>query len=496
MTLSLFPMSFAAGLLRRWLAFPPGPPGIPLVGNALQLPLERQWVTYESWAREYGDIVHVSSFGQHIILLNSETAVLDLLERRSAIYSDRPELCMSGVLVGWGDSVPMCAYGPRHREYRKLLNEVLAPRKLEEYHAMEEERAREYLRLLIKDPTSFTAHSRWFVSAIVFDLSHGYTLAERANLDFSLSALPGAYLCDLLPISALSSNIPWGLTATDAVRHIPDWTGVRFKRDAKRFRKTVETLRDRPYNDIKAQVSQGTARPSLTASLVERNPNPTPDEELTLKWASLGLYGGSGQADTSSVLESFFLAMSLYPDVQAQAYAELLDMVGTKRLPGFSDRAHLPYISAVIKEVLRWNPVTPLALPHRLIQDDIYRGYYIPACSVIFANSWAIMHDPAVYPAPFEFNPARFLKQSSSDDLNLNPDPHLYAFGFGRRLCPGQFLAEDGLFIVIFTTLAVFRITPVDKTARNVEYTSGIISHPKALECIFTPRSEEAVSLV
>lgn len=69
---------------------------------------------YQSWAKQYGkhntdrradradlhagDIVHVSAFGQHIILLNSETTVLDLLERRSAIYSDRPKLCMSGEL--------------------------------------------------------------------------------------------------------------------------------------------------------------------------------------------------------------------------------------------------------------------------------------------------------------------------------------------------------------------------------------------------------------
>ncbi|KAJ6569771.1 hypothetical protein DFH09DRAFT_429601 [Mycena vulgaris] len=94
---------------------PPGPPGIPILGNALHLPLETPWVAYQSWAKQYGkrtlsrsqgplsdsgagDIVHVSAFGQHIILLNSEETVLDLLERRSAIYSDRPQLCMSGIL--------------------------------------------------------------------------------------------------------------------------------------------------------------------------------------------------------------------------------------------------------------------------------------------------------------------------------------------------------------------------------------------------------------
>ncbi|KAJ6555658.1 hypothetical protein DFH09DRAFT_1165062, partial [Mycena vulgaris] len=86
------------------------------------------------------------------------------------------------------------------------------------------------------------------------------------------------------------------------------------------------------------------------------------------------------------------------------------------------------------------------------------------------------------------------------------------ALGYGRRSCPGQFLAEDGLFIAIFTTLAVFHIVPVDKTAKEVKYTSGIIrydcfsacstrlischSHTKSLECLLTPRSKEAVSLL
>ncbi|KAF7353983.1 Cytochrome P450 [Mycena venus] len=468
---------------RQKAPFPPGPPSIPILGNALQLPMEKQWVKYREWAEQYGDIVHVSAFGQHIILLNSETTVFDLLERRSAIYSDRPRLCMSGELVGWSDSVPMCAYGNRHREYRRLINEVLAPRKLEEYHTMEEDKALEYLRLLVKEPASFLTHARCLVAAIIFDISHGHTvvdkddpmmeLAERANDEFSQSALPGAYLCDALPI----------------LRYIPEWTGARFKQDAKRFRKTVMTLRDGAYEDVTAQLMTGTAKPSFTQSLIERNQHPTPEEELTYKWASVGLYG-AGADTTVSAVGSFFLAMSLHPEIQERAHAELLKVVGSTRLPRFSDRADLPYIWAIIKEVHRWNPVTPLALPHRLMQDDIYQGYHIPGGSVIFANPWAIMHDPEIYPAPFDFNPERFL--FPSEDPKLNPDPRRYMFGFGRRSCPGQYLAEDVLYITIVTTLAVFRIGPAkkSKTVKDVEYTSGVVSHPKDLECIFTPRSE------
>ncbi|KAJ7129052.1 cytochrome P450 [Mycena filopes] len=464
---------------------PPGPPGLPVIGNVLQLPLEKQWEAYQSWAKQYGDIVHVSAFRQHIIILNSEETVFDLLERRSAIYSDRPQLTMSGVLVGWGDSVPMCAYGSRHREYRKLINEVLAPRKVEQYYTMEQEKALEYLRLVAKEPAGFAAHAKRLVAAMIFEISHGYTvdekndpmteLAERADHEWSLSVLPGAYLCDALPI----------------LRHIPDWTGVRFKKDAKRFRKTMEALRDGAYEDVKAQVMKGTAKASFAQSLVERDSNPTPEEELTYKWASVGLYGG-----TFSAVESFFIVMSLYPEIQERAHAELRKVTGARRLPTFADRADLPYIGAIIKEVHRWNPVGPLGVPHQLMQDDVYRGFHIPAGAVIFANTWSLLHDPEVYPKPFDFNPDRFL--SASDDPKLNPDPRRYTFGFGRRVCPGQYLADDALFIAFVTTLAVFHIAPVNpkRTASSVEYTSEIISHPKEVDCILTPRSQEALSLL
>ena len=61
-----------------------------------------------------------------------------------------------------------------------------------------------------------------------------------------------------------------------------------------------------------------------------------------------------------SALCSFFLAMLLYPDVQKKAQAELDRVVGNDRLPNFNDRERLPYIDALVKETLRWNPVVPL----------------------------------------------------------------------------------------------------------------------------------------
>ena len=89
-------------------------------------------------------------------------------------------------------------------------------------------------------------------------------------------------------------------------------------------------------------------------------------------------------------MTAFILAMTLWPDIQARAQAELDAVVGTSwtRFPTFADRVRLPYINAIVLEVLRWNPAVPLGLAHRLTEDDIYRGWLIPKGTVVWANIW------------------------------------------------------------------------------------------------------------
>ncbi|KAJ7825773.1 cytochrome P450 [Mycena olivaceomarginata] len=468
---------------------PPGPAGLPFIGNALQIPVTTPWVTYHAWGKQYGEIIHVSVFGQPIIILTSLEAAIDLLERRSGIYSDRPKLTFCGELVGYKDSLPLCEYGDAFRKQRKLISEILGPRNSASWRTLEETKLKSFLRDLLQEPQFFRRDIHRSVASIIYDITHGYTvlkhddpilaLAKEADNNFVHAIAPGAYLCDVFPI----------------LQYIPEWTGVQFKQDARKFRAIVEAVRDVPYNFVKEQMARGITKPSFTADLIQREKNPTPEQELIYKWASASVFAAATDT-TASAIESFFLAMSLYPDIQSKAQEELDRVVGPDRLPSFTDRASLPYLNAVVSEVHRWNPVTPLAIPHRCTQEDTYKGLRIPEGSTIIANSWGIMHDECIYPSPMEFHPGRFLNAEHTA-AGLNPDPRKFSFGYGRRICPGKELADDIIFMSIAMILATFDLRRPKATVKGeLVYTSSLLSHPPHFDCEITPRSPDAEALV
>ena len=108
-TILFFTLIFAVlRRLRSWvrhrkanplgLPYPPGPKPLPLLGNLLDVPSSYYWLRYSDWAKKYGDINHIRVFGQHTVILNSIEACTDLLEKRSAKYSDRPRFPMMNEL--------------------------------------------------------------------------------------------------------------------------------------------------------------------------------------------------------------------------------------------------------------------------------------------------------------------------------------------------------------------------------------------------------------
>ena len=78
--------------------------------------------------------------------------------------------------------------------------------------------------------------------------------------------------------------------------------------------------------------------------------------------------------------------MAMYPDIQRKAQDEIDRVVGSNRLPNYSDRPSLPYVEALYREVIRWGPPSPLNTAHATTKDDIYKGYFIPKGRISIVN--------------------------------------------------------------------------------------------------------------
>ena len=103
------------------------------------------------------------------------------------------------------------------------------------------------------------------------------------------------------------------------------------------------------------------------------------------------------------------------------------------------------------------------------MEDDFYDGRFIPKGSLVFANIWAMLRDPHVFPEPDRFNPERYLEKVD-DETARRRDPRVLAFGFGRRRCPGTHLVESSIWLLLTTILAMLDIEkPPDENGNEIE---------------------------
>lgn len=301
-------------------------------------------------------------------------------------------------------------------------------------------------------------------------------IVEKGMVSFSQSSAPG-WIVDIIP----------------AVRYLPAWfPGMGFLQQARVWRDDAMAMWYEPFKFVKSQLESGTAVHSFSTSMLQGEDGNGVDakEEDIILWLAGSLYGG-GSDTTVSINLSFFLAMTLYPEVQRKAQEEIDALTGGERLPVYADRDRLPYIDAIIKELHRWHPVLPLGLPHCASQADEYRGWHIPAGSIVFPNVWPMLHDPERYPDPEKFDPERFLRANAP---GTNDDPKFHAFGYGRRECPGMYVADSSVWLLVAMTLAAFDISKaIGSDGKPItppdDYASGTISHPLPFPCSIKLRS-------
>jgi cytochrome P450 len=210
----------------------------------------------------------------------------------------------------------------------------------------------------------------------------------------------------------------------------------------------------------------------------------------------IGTLFEAGAGTTAAAMMSFILAMTLHQDSLHDLQDEVDEVVGD-RLPTFEDIPKLPRVRANIKETLRWRPVTAGGLPHLLIKNDVYEldghKYFLRAGTNVHANQWAIHRDPSIYPKGEDFIPDRWLDPAYptyKEPLDVYPNIQNFScFGFGRRICPGQNIAERSLNILAARVVWACDIAPTPGAKYGAyDYCHGFNVQPNNFPFELKPR--------
>ncbi|KAH6620864.1 O-methylsterigmatocystin oxidoreductase [Chaetomium sp. MPI-SDFR-AT-0129] len=484
---------------RNALKFPPGPKPLPLFGNIRDFPPDgtveyQHWLTHKD---KYGDISSVTVMGTTLVLIHNKKMAHELLETMASKTSGRPTMVMANKLCGYESIVVCQGYTPRFRRYRKYLHQELgtAVSAARFRDAQEIEVGRQLVRTL-NEPARWLGHCKTAAAATVLKMAYGYTIEphqpdklvnsiEKMMTEFSRAAVPMAWAVDIIPaLQYLPESIP----------------GAGFKKTASQWRKSIMASAYTPYRFVQRQMAALTHQPSYVSKLIEQlkeegdGSKLRAEDEEAIIWTAATLYGAA--ADTTTIsLTAFTLAMIKFDHVQRKAQEELDRVVGTDRLPTFEDRPNLPYTNALVKEVTRWWPITPMGFAHTATEDIQFAGFHIPKGAYLLPAVWWFLNDPEVYPNPERFDPDRFLPPRSE------PDPDSEAFGYGRRRCPGRFFADSGLYLNIAQSLAVFKFTKaVGKDGKEIEVDvkpkPGILAYLGEFGFRIEPRSEGHVELI
>ncbi|KAG6371202.1 cytochrome P450 [Boletus reticuloceps] len=466
---------------------PPGPPGLPWVGNVIGVDADSPWLTYAKWARTYGDLVYSRLLGKDIIIINSEKIANDLLEVRSKNYSDRPNF-VTLELCGVDFSSIFMPYGDLWRLHRRFFHQTFKLDAVPRFSSYQHHKACHLLHRLLETPDKLDDHTFEYTSSVVLNSVYNYDPTSRKDdlVDMLANVLT-------LVVPALRPDINIILGAFPWLLYLPSWfPGMSFKRGMAVARTYSKQYLERPFEYSLEKMSVSVA-PSMVHDAVrhmeEKGISPEESWMQALKEASGTVFLAA--SDTSnSVLRTFFLMMMVDQVAQEKAQAQIDAVVGRDRLPGMEDRPLLPFIDAIFRETLRYSPVAPLSIPHAATDDDVYDGYHIPKGAIILANVWSMAHDESRYPNPGTFIPERFL----NDDGSLKPDDTEHIkFGFGRRMCVGRHFADRSMWAVMAKVLAVFKILrPLDEHGVEIlvepKFANGIAVHPLPYRCRIVPR--------
>ncbi|KNZ78883.1 Steroid 17-alpha-hydroxylase/17,20 lyase [Termitomyces sp. J132] len=472
--------------------FPPGPRGLPLLGNILQVPgkvdlsyLSHTATYFRRLIEEYGSLVSLNLAGQTVILLGDMKIAKELLEKRSAKYSSRPVIPYFRKHVDPESDIWIFAdEGEHHSRGRKLTTAIMSLVRAGKTEPLQEYEATLNIQHLLDDRgKDWFHHMKRVVSSSVLMAGFGIHCPTGHEPELKTFLDVSVNLISVQCIYHITNFFP----SLDLIPGPMPW-----RTRAQSFQKRNDAMYEKLVDDAVTGKASGI---DTWAAFFANKDKPEGDQR---RLAAI--------ETTMISLLTFVLACIRYPDWVVTAQREIDNAVGTDRLPTFKDRPYLPYVEAIVRETLRWRPAIRFGVPHRSTADDIieHQGeqYFIPKNSIILAVTWAIEHDQSYFEDHDRFMPERFLDSEGK----LKPGYATSAFGLGRRTCPGIPFAERSLWINIATMLWTFNIRPSNEIDprtgvpfqyddSDAAFNGDITNMPLKFPVVFEPRSPQRIEV-
>ncbi|KAJ5613423.1 hypothetical protein N7510_006617 [Penicillium lagena] len=471
---------------------PPGPPVVPFLGNLHQVPSTKAFLKFQEWGIKYGPIVSVKMGPTDMVILNKAKDIRELFDKRGAIYSSRPPNHI-GTEIITRDNVHLLLmpYGQAWREQRRIYQAILSITAVGSLRPLQAAEAVLTLHQLDQSPERYYDHIRRYSTAVILSSVFGvrgpefhhrnimrlYKVQDQFTAILDTAATPPV---DVFPILKSLPNFltPW-------------------RRWAYRIRTEQRRLYFELLEDVKDRRTRGIKRNCFMDQLLDESFR----QKYSLDDEHIAYIGGvlmeGGSDTTSSTLLSFLLAMVKYPHVLQKAQKHVDALCGKQRSPNFEDLAQLPYIKCCVSEPqavfrIHWFKVQLMLL--RMLETKKTMGE-------------AIHHDPECYDDPDKFIPERFEQNELGLKPGLNETAGIrktYAFGAGRRICPGSHLAENSLRINIAKVIWAFDIragrdtrTGLHLNAEDIDddirtkWTDGFLTAPKPFPVTLSLRSKD-----
>ncbi|KAL7272404.1 hypothetical protein RUND412_004799 [Rhizina undulata] len=470
-------------------------PGVPLFGNLIQLG-ENHALKCMEWAKTYGPVFQVRMGEKRIVIANSYKSVRELwINNQSALVS-RPTFHTfhSVVSTSQGFTIGTSPWDESCKNRRKAAATALNRPAVQSYMPIIDlESTTSILDLLTasKDGTVDVDPTPYF---------QRYALNTSLTLNYGFRIAGGsedALLKEIVEVEAAISR--FRSTSNNWQDYIPLLRWLPSKKDvaARSYRGRRDRYLGSLLERLKEEIREGRDRPCITGNILKDPEAKLNNEELKsicLTMVSAGLdtvpanlLQGIGYLSTphgQEIQETAYEAiMAQYPDGNAWNYCVLEEKVD--------------YVTALVKEILRYYTVIPICLPRVSVKDVVYEGAVIPRGTLFYMNAYAADYDATHFASPNIFNPERYLQP----EHRSAGTPH-YAYGAGSRMCAGSHLANRELYAAFVRLILAFRILPprddkwriVEDAMENNGCTTALVAEPRAFRCRFVEREEGGVA--